>query len=96
MEDTIVFSPSRWHPFKRIFRSYQVTQDALILRQGMFSKREQRIPREKITNVDVRVNLVNPGTSSVHANTGSGESIACVGLTKETARALGAALTGPS
>ncbi len=86
------FKPSWWHGLSRLTRSYEVSDDALTIRWGVVRRRHNRIPRSKITNVDVSLNYLNPGSSVVRVNVGSGEPIKCPGLTRRNAKALTAVL----
>jgi uncharacterized membrane protein YdbT with pleckstrin-like domain len=88
------FKPSAWQLLWAITRRYEIADDALTIRWGIVRRRHNRVPREKITNVDVSVSYLVPGTSSVRVNVGSGEPVKCAGLTKANARALGAILNG--
>ena len=82
------FKPSWWHGLSRLTRSYEVSDDALTIRWGVARRRHNRIPRSKITNVDVSLNYLNPGSSVVRVNVGSGEPIKRPGLTRRNAKAL--------
>jgi Flp pilus assembly protein CpaB len=64
----------------------------LTIRWGFVRRRTNRIPRSKITNVDLALNYLVPGMSGVKVNVGSGEPIVCRGLTRRSAKALAAAL----
>lgn len=86
------FKPSAWQLLWKLTRSYEVTADALVIRWGIVRRRTNRIPREKITNVDVGLNYLMPGMSSVRVNVSSGEPIRCIGLSRKNARALAAAI----
>lgn len=86
------FRPSLWQLWWKWTRRYEVTDEALTIRKGVATRRHNRIPREKITNVDLSVSHLIPGRSSVLVNVGSGEPIKCEGLTKPEARRLAAAL----
>ena len=89
---TTTVKPSWWHPFHRIARSYTVTEADLTIRSGLITRREQTVPRDKITNVDTALSRLVPGRSSVTVNVGSGEAIPCGNLTRGNARLLAAAL----
>jgi len=84
--------PSWWHFFHRIARSYTATETELTIRSGLITRREQTVPRDKITNVDTALSRLVPGRSSVTVNVGSGEAIPCGNLTRAHARQLAAAL----
>jgi uncharacterized membrane protein YdbT with pleckstrin-like domain len=86
------FKPSAWQLLWRLTRRYDVSGDTLTMKWGIVRRRTKRIPREKITNVDLALNYVMPGMSGVKVNVGSGEPIQCRGLTRKNARALAAAL----
>lgn len=92
MDTEHTYRPSRLHPFRRHTRRYQLTDSELVVQLGLFSRQERRIPREKVTNVDLRVARLNAGASSVGINAGSGEPIVCDLLTGRDARSLAAAL----
>jgi PH (Pleckstrin Homology) domain-containing protein len=86
------FKPSLWQGARRFTRSYELTTDALTIRWGIVPRRHNRIPRGKITNVDLGINYLLPGRSSVRVNVGSGEPVICNGLSRRSARALAASL----
>lgn len=86
------FRPSAWQLWWHWTRAYEVTDDALTMRWGVATRRHNRIPRNKITNVDLRLSHLLPARSGVGVNVGSGEPIVCEGLTKSDARRLAAAL----
>jgi membrane protein YdbS with pleckstrin-like domain len=86
------FKPSAWQLWWKWTHQYEVTEDALTIRTGVAVRRHNRVPREKITNVDLTLSHLVPGRSSVLVNVGSGEPVKCPGLTKSEARRLAAAL----
>lgn len=90
------FKPSAWQLLWAVTRSYDVSDDALTMKWGIVRRQTKRIPREKITNVDLALNYVLPGMSGVKVNVGSGEPIVCKGLTRKNARALAAVLHASS
>ena len=94
LETTV--KPSWWHPLHRIARSYTVTETDLTIRSGLITRREQTVPRDKVTNVDTALSRLIPGRSSVTVNVGSGEAIPCGNLTRAHARQLAAALNDDS
>jgi uncharacterized membrane protein YdbT with pleckstrin-like domain len=86
------FRPSAWQLLRRVTCSYTISPDDLVMKRGIIRRRTKRIPREKITNVDLALNYVLPGMSGVKVNVGSGEPIVCTGLTRKNARTLSAVL----
>lgn len=87
----MVIKPSKWQLGKLLRRtSYEVTPDEVIVKYGIVSTSTRRIPRNRITNVDLRLSHLSPGSSAVALNVSSGEPIVCDGLTKAAARTLAA------
>jgi uncharacterized membrane protein YdbT with pleckstrin-like domain len=66
---------------------YDVSDDSLVINRGIMSRRETKIPGDKINAVKTKLSPLM-GTSAVRIDTGSADTIEAVRLTRKNARLL--------